>query len=60
MDDQTIPVGPETGGRVLRFTLDTDLLLSIAGDSLTRGFRSEECATYGIDPCPTFEEMKSR
>jgi len=55
----TVVVAPETGSRLLRFTLDGDRLLSLAVDSLTRGFRAEECATYDIDPCPTLEEMRS-
>jgi hypothetical protein len=48
-----------TATELLRFTLNTATLVSLARDRLTRGFRPEECATYDIDPCPTLEEMKS-
>lgn len=33
-------------------TRDVDELIQIARDRLTRTFKPEECATYGIDPCP--------
>jgi WD40 repeat protein len=58
-DDTTIIVAPEAGSQLLRFSLDRDTLLGQAFESLDRGFRPEECATYGIDPCPTLEEMQS-
>jgi DNA-binding SARP family transcriptional activator/serine/threonine protein kinase/WD40 repeat protein len=60
IDDQTIAVAPETSDRVLRFTLDEDVLVGRATAGLNRGFHPEECATYDIDPCPTLEEMRSR
>ena len=34
-------------------SLDPLAIGGIALESLTRGYRTEECATYGIDPCPT-------
>ena len=41
---------------VLRvFTLDTDELISIARSRLTKGLTQDECATFGLDPCPAFE-----
>lgn len=30
------------------------------GESLTRSFTSEECATYRIDSYPTLEEIRTR
>jgi DNA-binding SARP family transcriptional activator/WD40 repeat protein/energy-coupling factor transporter ATP-binding protein EcfA2 len=45
-------------GEVLVFTLDPVELQSIALDRLTRGLTDEECTIYGIDPCPTLEEMR--
>jgi len=34
-------------------TLDPETLLDTARSRLTRTFTQSECATYGIDPCPT-------
>lgn len=58
-NDTTLLVGPETGAQILRFTLDPDLLTQLTLDRVNRGFTSEECATFDIDPCPTLEEMKT-
>ena len=44
---------------VLVFTIDTSELISFAKARITRGFTEQECATYGIDPCPTLDEIKS-
>jgi DNA-binding SARP family transcriptional activator/serine/threonine protein kinase/WD40 repeat protein len=57
VDDQTVVVAPEAGGELLVFTLDRERLINAALDSVTRGFRDSECATYEIDPCPGLEEM---
>ena len=59
-DNETLVVAPESGDQLLRFTLDPEILRQLALDSLNRGFRAEECATYNIDPCPTLEEMRAR
>ena len=40
-------------------TLDPDELIEVAHARLTRGFKPQECATYGIDPCSTLEEIRS-
>jgi WD40 repeat protein len=46
---------------VLRlFTIDTDELIDIARSRLTRTLTIDECATFGIDPCPTLEDIRSR
>jgi WD40 repeat protein len=59
-NDTALLVGPESGGEILRFTLDRGLLSQLALDSVNRGFTSEECATFGIDPCTTLAEMRAR
>lgn len=58
-DNETILVVPETGHRILRFTLDATDLVRVASQHLTRSFRPEECATYAIEPCPSLEELAS-
>ena len=46
-------------GSVLVFTVNSDELQEIALEALTRGFTDEECASFGIIPCPTLEEIRS-
>jgi class 3 adenylate cyclase/WD40 repeat protein len=46
-------------GQLRVVTIDTQELLDIARNSLTRGFTQEECDRYHFDPCPTFEQMRS-
>ncbi|HSM43444.1 MAG TPA: hypothetical protein VK969_00345, partial [Acidimicrobiia bacterium] len=61
-DADTVLVGGSalggSGGIWARVPLKTSDLIAHARDSVTRGFSSEECATYRIDPCPTLEEMR--
>jgi WD40 repeat protein len=57
IDDHTLAVAPREGG-LLIFTIDPAELAGALRRSLTRGFTPTECATYGIDPCPTLEEMR--
>jgi WD40 repeat protein len=60
LDDDTILVAPQSGGPLLRFTIDSNELIDIAFDSLNRGFTEAECAAYEIEPCPTtLDEMRS-
>ena len=40
--------------------LSVDVLIDKAIDGLVRGLSPEECTTYGIEPCPTLEEMLTR
>ncbi|MFV2001085.1 MAG: protein kinase, partial [Acidimicrobiia bacterium] len=40
------------------FTMDPVELREIAKQRLTRGFTSEECSSFRIDPCPTLEEIR--
>jgi hypothetical protein len=57
IDDHTLAVAPGEGG-LLIFTIDPTELQDVLRRSLTRGFTPTECATYGIDPCPTLEELR--
>ncbi len=52
-------VSISTGGLLREFTIDTDELIAIAKARLTRALTVDECATFGIDPCPTLEEVKA-
>jgi hypothetical protein len=36
----------------------TDELLTQARSAITRTFTEEECTLYGIDPCPTLEQIQ--
>jgi WD40 repeat protein len=49
--------GPDNTVRV--YTHDVDELMAIAAERLTRSLTSDECMTYGIDPCPTLEEIRT-
>jgi len=55
-EDRHVVVGT-ADGKVLVLTLDTDELISIAGERLTRGLSDDECQLYGIDPCISLEEL---
>ncbi len=57
--DATLLIGTSTGV-FAAVSRDLDQLGDIATAGLTRSFTAEECATYGIDPCPTLEEIRSR
>ncbi len=46
-------------GQLRVVTIDTDELLEIARNSLTRGFTEDECDRYKFDPCPTLEQVRS-
>ena len=59
IDDEHLVVGTQWG-LWTTITLNTDELVDIALDRLTRGLTTEECATYRIDPCPTLEDVRSR
>jgi serine/threonine protein kinase/DNA-binding SARP family transcriptional activator/WD40 repeat protein len=58
-DNETLIVAPTRGERLLRFTIDPEVLVDRARNDLDRGFDPEECATYDIDPCPGLDEMKA-
>jgi WD40 repeat protein len=46
------------GAKWLEVSLSVEDLVADARARLTRSFTVGECATYQIDPCPTFEEIK--
>jgi hypothetical protein len=45
-------------GEVRKLTTDTEELLDIARQRVTRGLTGTECETYRIDPCPTLDEIR--
>jgi WD40 repeat protein len=57
-DEESVLVGG-TGGIWVRVDLAVEKLVSLATESLTRGFTPDECDTYRIAPCPTLDEMRS-
>ncbi len=58
VDEQTLVVTPNEGDLLL-LTIDTEQLLDIARESLTRGFTELECEKFNFgDACPTLEEMR--
>ena len=58
-DPHIYTIGPNQTVRV--YTHDVDDLLTIAAQRLTRALTVDECATYGIDPCPTtLDELRDR
>ena len=46
-------------GELRNVTTDTEEVLGIARERVTRGFTETECNTYRIDPCPTLEEVRA-
>ena len=57
VNDDHLAVAPEDGN-ILVYTLDVDELISIARQSLSRGFTAEECEKYNFgDDCPTLDEL---
>ncbi len=58
IDDLHLAVTPQ-GGDLLLMTVDPTELADTVRASLTRTFTSTECTTYGIDPCPTLEQMRT-
>jgi WD40 repeat protein len=59
IDDAHLFVTAGFGSEAVVITLDPDELLDIARSRLIRSFTAAECAQFGIDPCPTLEEIKS-
>jgi WD40 repeat protein len=59
IDGTHLLVTPGFGTEAIVIALDPDALAEIARSRLTRTFTVEECARFGIDPCPTLEEIKS-
>ena len=59
LGDDALLVGT-IDGRWGQLSLDSRALLVRAQAGLRRSFTDAECQLYGIDPCPTLEEIKSR
>jgi WD40 repeat protein len=57
-DDRHLAVTLQTG-EVLTMIIDPQELVDAVRASLTRSFTPGECATYGIDPCPTLEQIRA-
>jgi WD40 repeat protein len=58
IDDAHLFVTAGLGSEAIVITLDPDELIDIARSRLIRSFTAEECAQFGIEPCPTLEEIK--
>jgi WD40 repeat protein len=58
VDDRHLAVVVNYVG-LLVMTVDPAELADTVRASLTRTFTATECATYGIDPCPTLEEIRA-
>jgi len=58
IDDRHLAVTPQGGG-LLIMTVDPQELANTVRVSLTRTFTATECKTYGLDPCPTLEQMRT-
>jgi WD40 repeat protein len=56
LDETTLLVRAFAKEGIIVFTIDPENLVSTALQSITRGFTSDECATYGLEDCPTSVE----
>ncbi|MFK5646907.1 hypothetical protein ACI3ET_10305 [Ornithinimicrobium sp. LYQ121] len=52
LDDESLVLLSATGD-VTTVTTDSDRLLELARDTLTRGLTQSECRSYLVDPCPS-------
>jgi WD40 repeat protein len=58
IDDSHLAVTPEEGNLYV-VTIDTDELLEIVRESLTRGFTTTECSKFSFgDRCPSLAELR--
>lgn len=55
LGDELIVIGVD--GEVIRLPMDPDDLMEAAKGKLNRSFTAVECSTYGIEPCPTLDQM---
>jgi WD40 repeat protein len=60
IDDTHVLAVPRWENIGLVVTLDPSELARLANQRITRTFTEVECATYGIDPCPSLAEIKNR
>ena len=59
-DEETILIGTSFPARWVTISLNAAGLDDAARESITRSFTDIECAMYGIDPCPTLDDIRSR
>jgi WD40 repeat protein len=57
IDDETVIIGTNDG-LFGTLSLSTDDFLHATRANLRRSFTDDECQRYGIDPCPTLEELR--
>ena len=57
LDDERLAVVVRDGSLRV-YTLDEQQLIDLVRGSLTRSFTEVECDRYGIDPCPTLDELR--
>ena len=58
IDDAHLLITPGFGTEAIVIALDPEELRAIAQSRVTRSFTAAECSLYGIDPCPTLEEIR--
>lgn len=58
LDEQRIGVFLADGAKWLEVSLSVDQLVADVLEQLTRSFTPDECVTYGIDPCPTIDDLR--
>jgi len=59
IDDETIGIALADGALWAVEPLDIERVVDNARESLTRTFTDDECAIYGIDPCPDLETIRA-
>ena len=59
-DGKHLAVTSQVDGELRIVTIDNGELLDTARSRVTRALTDAECATYGLDPCPTLEEIRAR
>jgi WD40 repeat protein len=59
LDDSRLAVVVRDGSLRL-YAIDDAGLVDVVRNSLTRAFTSTECERYGIEPCPTIDELRAQ
>ena len=58
LDDSTLAATPQRGG-IYVLTLDRARLLALVRGGVARGFTAEECTRFGLEPCPTLDQIRA-
>jgi WD40 repeat protein len=58
IDDRHVDVALSDAG-LLTMTVDPAELADVVRSSITRSFTATECTTYGIDPCPSLDQIRA-